>query len=65
MPDWNFYKYLVNGSGRVVGAWDTRVTIEDIFDEVQAEVKKAKAAAAAAAAKKEAPASEGGSKDEL
>ena len=63
MPDWNFYKYLVNGSGRVVGAWGTRVTIEDIFDEVQAEVKKAKAAAAAA--KKEAPASEGGSKDEL
>ncbi|XP_063886963.1 glutathione peroxidase 7-like [Scylla paramamosain] len=63
VPDWNFYKYLVNGSGRVVGAWGTRVTIEEIFDEIQAEVEKAKKAAPAA--KKEASQSEGGNKDEL
>lgn len=53
----------MNGSGRVVGAWGTRVTIEEIFDEIQAEVKKAKKAAPAA--KKEASPSEGGGKDEL
>ncbi|MPC34969.1 Glutathione peroxidase 7 [Portunus trituberculatus] len=58
VPDWNFYKYLVNGSGRVVGAWGTRVTIEEIFDEVQAEVKKAKEAASPD--KKEASPVEGG-----
>ncbi|KAG0710560.1 putative glutathione peroxidase 8-B [Chionoecetes opilio] len=47
VPDWNFYKYLVDGSGQVVSAWGTRTTIEEIFDEIHAEVKKAKAAAAA------------------
>lgn len=45
-PEWNFYKYLVNGSGKVVGAWGTRTTIEEIFDEIQAEVEKAKEVAA-------------------
>lgn len=69
VPDWNFYKYLVNGSGQVVGAWGTRTTIEEIFDEIQAEVEKAKRAASAA--KAESDKSEGGAlpgvsgKDEL
>ena len=48
VPDWNFYKYLVNGSGRAVKAWGTRTTIEEIFDEIQVEVEKAKKAALAA-----------------
>lgn len=64
IPDWNFYKYLVNGSGKVVGAWGTRTTIEEIFDEIQAEVEKAKKAAAAAAAGP-LPGVDGSAKDEL
>lgn len=63
VPDWNFYKYLVNGSGKVVGAWGTRTTIEEIFDEIQAEVEKAKKAAAAAAGP--VPGVDGSAKDEL
>ncbi|XP_045589961.1 glutathione peroxidase 7 [Procambarus clarkii] len=42
VPDWNFYKYLVDETGHVVKAWGTRVSIEEIFDEVQAAVDKAK-----------------------
>ncbi|KAG7161781.1 glutathione peroxidase 7-like [Homarus americanus] len=41
VPDWNFYKYLVDETGHVVAAWGTRTTIEDI---IQAAVEKAKAA---------------------
>lgn len=62
MPDWNFYKYLVNGSGKVVGAWGTRTTIEEIFDDIQAEVEKVKKAAAAAGPL---PGVDGSAKDEL
>lgn len=70
VPDWNFYKYLVNGSGQVVGAWGTRTTIEEIFDEIQAEVEKAKKAASAAGTESDkskggALPSVDGSKDEL
>ena len=31
-PDWNFYKYLVDHNGKVVKAWSTKTTIEDLFD---------------------------------
>jgi len=31
-PDWNFYKYLVGPDGKVLKAWSTKVTIEDIFE---------------------------------
>ncbi|KAK4316032.1 hypothetical protein Pmani_012777 [Petrolisthes manimaculis] len=42
IPDWNFYKYLVDESGQVIGAWGTRTAIQDIFDDIQAAVDKAK-----------------------
>nr|XP_056701074.1 glutathione peroxidase 7 [Euleptes europaea] len=29
-PTWNFWKYLVNPSGKVVKAWDSTVTVEEI-----------------------------------
>lgn len=44
VPDWNFYKYLIDETGHVIGAWGTGTTIETIFDEVQAAVEKAKKA---------------------
>lgn len=44
IPDWNFYKYLVDQSGQVIGAWGTRTAIQDIFDNIQAAVDKAKLA---------------------
>lgn len=44
IPDWNFYKYLVDQSGQVIGAWGTRTAIQDIFDNIQAAVEKAKIA---------------------
>lgn len=52
----------MDGSGRVVGTWGTRITIEEIFDDIQTEVQKAKRAAAAAG-----PLSgvDGSTKDEL
>lgn len=45
VPDWNFYKYLVDHTGHVIKAWATRTSIEEIFDDVQAAVEKAKKAA--------------------
>lgn len=53
----------MNGSGKVVGAWGTRTTIEEIFDEIQAEVEKAKKAAGAAAGPL--PGVDSSAKDEL
>ncbi len=31
-PDWNFYKYLVDHNGKVLKAWSTKTTVEEIFD---------------------------------
>ena len=47
MPEWNFFKYLVNHEGKVLNVWGPRDTIDSIFDEVQDAVNAAKAAAAA------------------
>lgn len=35
-PDWNFYKYLVDHNGRVLKAWSTKTTVEEIFDSCKA-----------------------------
>ena len=29
-PTWNFWKYLVAPDGKVVGAWDPSMTVEEI-----------------------------------
>jgi len=44
VPEWNFYKYLVDSDGEVLNAWGTRTELEEIFPEVQAAVEKAKIA---------------------
>lgn len=53
VPDWNFYKYLVDETGQVIGAWGTRTLVEDIFDDIQAAVKKVKAKQARSAGGKQ------------
>lgn len=35
VPDWNFYKYLVDENGYVIKAWGTTSTIEDIYDDIE------------------------------
>ncbi|XP_065570605.1 glutathione peroxidase 7-like [Artemia franciscana] len=40
-PEWNFYKYLVNPEGRVIKAWSTKVTIDEIFSDVKRAVEEA------------------------
>jgi len=40
-PDWNFFKYLVDHNGKVLQVWNTKQTIESIFDEIKAAVDKA------------------------
>ncbi|XP_068228929.1 glutathione peroxidase 7-like [Palaemon carinicauda] len=42
VPDWNFYKYLVDETGHVIGAWGTSTALETIFDEINVAVEKAK-----------------------
>nr|QBR98222.1 glutathione peroxidase [Diaphanosoma celebensis] len=34
-PEWNFYKYLVGPDGRVIKAWSTKATIDDIFNDIK------------------------------
>ncbi|XP_037078506.1 glutathione peroxidase 7-like [Pollicipes pollicipes] len=43
-PDWNFYKYLVDHTGRVTHSWGPRVTVAEIFADLQSAVDAAKAA---------------------
>ncbi|KAK2713717.1 hypothetical protein QYM36_009558 [Artemia franciscana] len=40
-PEWNLYKYLVNPEGRVIKAWSTKVTIDEIFSDVKRAVEEA------------------------
>ncbi|KAL4236610.1 Glutathione peroxidase 7 [Mactra antiquata] len=40
VPDWNFWKYLVDEDGIVVNAWGPRTPVEDIFHEVKESVDK-------------------------
>ncbi|XP_066953693.1 glutathione peroxidase 7-like [Macrobrachium rosenbergii] len=69
VPDWNFYKYLVDETGHVIGAWGTATTIESIFDEIHFAVEKAKEkgkSQAPATEKEQKPATQAGkNKDEL
>ncbi|CAD7684272.1 unnamed protein product [Nyctereutes procyonoides] len=39
-PTWNFWKYLVAPDGKVVGAWDPTVSVEDIRPQITALVRK-------------------------
>ncbi|XP_053393802.1 glutathione peroxidase 7-like [Mercenaria mercenaria] len=40
VPDWNFWKYLVDENGHVVNAWGPRTAVEDIFHEVKESIDK-------------------------
>ncbi|XP_065581082.1 glutathione peroxidase 7-like [Artemia franciscana] len=40
-PEWNLYKYLDNPEGRVIKAWSTKVTIDEIFSDVKRAVEEA------------------------
>ncbi|XP_004476570.1 glutathione peroxidase 7 isoform X2 [Dasypus novemcinctus] len=39
-PTWNFWKYLVAPDGKVAGAWDATVSVEEIRPQVTALVRK-------------------------
>ena len=40
-PDWNFYKYLVDHTGKVTHVWGPKVTVPQIFPHVQQAVDAA------------------------
>lgn len=39
-PTWNFWKYLVDPDGKVVGAWDPTVPVEEIKPHITEQVMK-------------------------
>lgn len=39
-PTWNFWKYLVAPDGKVVGAWDPTVAVEEIRPHIVELVRK-------------------------
>nr|XP_023405358.1 glutathione peroxidase 7 [Loxodonta africana] len=39
-PTWNFWKYLVAPDGKVAGAWDPTVSVEEIRPQINALVRK-------------------------
>jgi len=39
-PTWNFWKYLVDGEGKVVGAWGPKTSVDAIYADVQKLVEK-------------------------
>ncbi|MXQ98618.1 hypothetical protein E5288_WYG021736 [Bos mutus] len=39
-PTWNFWKYLVAPDGKVIGAWDPTVSVEEIRPQITALVRK-------------------------
>ena len=41
VPQWNFYKYLLDHHGQVVGAWPAQTPVEDIYDVVERAVHEA------------------------
>uniref|UniRef100_A0A914XM97 Glutathione peroxidase n=1 Tax=Plectus sambesii TaxID=2011161 RepID=A0A914XM97_9BILA len=40
-PNWNFWKYLVNGEGLVLHAWGPKYSVDAIFDDVMRAVGQA------------------------
>lgn len=41
VPQWNFYKYLLDHHGQILGAWPPQTPVEDIFDMVERAVHEA------------------------
>uniref|UniRef100_A0A2K5Y516 Glutathione peroxidase n=1 Tax=Mandrillus leucophaeus TaxID=9568 RepID=A0A2K5Y516_MANLE len=39
-PTWNFWKYLVAPDGKVIGAWDPTVSVEEVRPQITALVRK-------------------------
>lgn len=39
-PTWNFWKYLVDPDGKVVGAWDPTVPVKEIKPHITEQVMK-------------------------
>merc|ERR1712001_747947 len=44
VPQWNFYKYLINHEGNVVQVYPPRVSVNEAFDDILRLVKKARLA---------------------
>ena len=44
VPQWNFYKYLINHEGKVVQVYPPRVSVNEAFDDILRLVKKARLA---------------------
>ncbi|CAB4063226.1 gpx [Lepeophtheirus salmonis] len=42
LPDWNFYKYLIDHNGKVIGTFPHYQSVSAIFDNVHKAVKEAK-----------------------
>ncbi|KAL5016479.1 hypothetical protein ScPMuIL_006068 [Solemya velum] len=40
LPNWNFWKYLVDIDGKALDAWGPWVTVEDIQDDIRKAIKK-------------------------
>jgi hypothetical protein len=47
VPEWNFYKYLVNHEGKVVGAWGPKTSVESILPQILPVIREAQLADAA------------------
>ena len=45
VPQWNFYKYLIDHKGQIHQVYPPRISVNEAFDEIQKLVKKAKLAA--------------------
>ena len=43
-PDWNFYKYLMDHEGKLIGVYPTRTPVGDLFNIIEKAVQKAKTA---------------------
>ena len=41
-PDWNFWKYLIDDTGKVLNAWGPGSAVEDVLPDVITAIKKAK-----------------------
>jgi len=41
VPQWNFYKYLIDNHGNIVNVWPPQTSVEDIYDEVEKHVYEA------------------------
>ena len=43
-PEWNFYKYLFSHDGKILGAYPSRFSVNDAFNDIQKAVKVAQKA---------------------